>query len=326
VRTQEEFERFLTETIAPRLRDLERERAAVAARREAARLPASWKIGAAAAGVVLGAIAQSFEAVVCVAALPWFADVVRMSKVRDTASPRLRAELLEPVVEFWDPSFRYAQGGCIAEEEFAASRLFATGAWNLYGGEDLVVGRHGETAFRFSELHVRRRKQSGKRTEVETVFRGLLFVADFNKAFRGQTLVLPDRAERRLGAVGRALQSVAGGGLGDLALVELEDAEFERAFVVRSTDANEARYLLSPSLMRRMLAFHENTGSQLRLSFTAGRLYVAIPLAHDLFEIPLHAPVDLTILRRWGGELLFATSVVDELDLNTRIWSKVGVA
>jgi hypothetical protein len=31
-------------------------------------------------------------------------------------------------------------------------------------------------------------------------------------------------------------------------------------------------------------------------------------------------------VRRWGGELLFATGIVDELDLNTRIWSKAPAA
>jgi len=324
LRTPEEFDRFLAETIAPRIRDLEREREAVKARREAARLPGSWKVGAVVAGVALGALSKSIEAVLVVAALPWIADVVRMSKIRDTASPRIREELLEPIVEFWDPSFRYVAGGHVEEGEFRLSRLFEGQSWNLYGGEDLVVGNHGETRFRFSELHVRERRKRGKRTEVVDVFRGLLFVADFNKSFQGQTLVLPDRAERRLGAMGRALQSVTGGA--GLSLVELEDLEFERAFVVRSTDATEARYLLSPSLMRRLLAFHQNTGSQLRLSFSRGRLYVAIPLVNDLFEIPLHAPLDLASLRRWAGELLFATSVVDELDLNTRIWSKPPLA
>jgi hypothetical protein len=136
--------------------------------------------------------------------------------------------------------------------------------------------------------------------------------------------VLPDRAERRLGAFGRALQAVAGAG--GLALVELEDPEFESAFVVRSSDPTEARYLLSPSLMRRILSFHRNTGSQLRLSFTGGTLYLAVPLTGNLFEVSTHAPIDVAKVRAWMGELLFATSIIDELDLNTRIWSKAPAA
>jgi hypothetical protein len=118
-------------------------------------------------------------------------------------------------------------------------------------------------------------------------------------------------------------------------LVELEDPAFERAFTVRASDPTEARYLLSPSLMRRILAFSENSGGKLRLGFLGGRVYVAIPLTGDLFStgggalpglVSPGKPLTLDDVRRWGGELLFATSLVEELDLNTRIWSKAAPA
>jgi hypothetical protein len=247
-----------------------------------------------------------------------------MARVEDTATPRIQAEVLAPLIQFGDPSFRYHPRACIERDVFATSRLFEGESFNRYGGEDLVVGRHGSTQFAFSELSVLRVKKRKKHTETQVVFRGLFFSADFNKEFRGETLVLPDRAEARVGAIARAFQSVAGSR--GLDLVELEDPDFERAFVVRSTDPTEARYLLSTSLMRRILAFHANTGSQLRLSFVGGRLYVAIPLEQDLFEMGLATRIDMARVRAWMGELFFATSLVDELDLNTRIWSKTTAA
>jgi hypothetical protein len=324
MRSPEEFEAFLTQQIAPRLRDIERERAAVQTKRESVKLPMVWKVASVAIGVALAAWRGSFEPLLIFAALPFLVDFWRVLRIPDTATPRIRAELLAPVIQFCDPSFRYQPAGSIARATFEASRLFEDVSWNRYHGEDLVSGRHGSTAFRFSELAVTEVKKRGKRTETEVVFRGLFFAADFNKAFAGQTLVLPDRAERRLGAVGRAFQSIATGH--GLELVELEDPDFERAFVVRSTDPTEARYLLSPSLMQRILTFHANTGSALRLSFIGGRLHVAVPLSGDLFAIGRGAALDLAQVRAWMGELLFATSIVDELDLNTRIWSKAPAA
>lgn len=324
MRSPEEFEEFLRTKIEPTLADIERERSEVAARRQAARLPGAWKIAAAVLGLVLLAWLGSLEIAGLVAGIPWIADTVRMASVKDTATPRIQAEVLRPLIQFGDPSFSYHPRASIQRDVFAASRLFEGESFNRYGGEDLVAGRHGSTLFAFSELSVLRVKRRGKRTETQVVFRGLFFSADFSKAFRGETLVLPDRAERRLGAVGRAFQSIAGGR--GLDLVELEDPDFERAFVVRSTDPTEARYLLSPSLMQRILAFHANTGSQLRLSFIGGRLYVAIPLEQDLFEMGLTTRVDLAKVRAWMGELFFATSLVDELDLNTRVWSKAPTA
>jgi hypothetical protein len=320
MRSPEEFEAFLAGELAARLADLERERRAVAARRDAVRLPAPWKLAIGAAGVALAAWIGDVELVLLALVLPFAIDWIRMLRVPDTATPRIRAELLRRVVEFWDPSFRYWPGEGIPRAEFDASRLFEGETIDRYRGEDLVSGRHGATEFRFSELRAVRLRRRGKRVEEVPVFHGLFFVADFAKHFRGETLVLPDRAERRLGAFGRAFQALDG--MRGLRLVQLEDPAFERAFAVYASDETEARYLLSPALVARILRFHENTGAQLRLGFVAGRIAVAVPLAGDLFAVDPSAPLDAAALRRWTGELLFAIGIVDELDLNTRIWSK----
>lgn len=339
MKTPEEFEAFLREVIAPRLREVERERAAVQARRDAVRVPGAWKVAGAAAGLLLALWARELGPLLLGAFLPWIVEVVRRSRVPDTAAPLVRSTILGPLVAFWDPSFRYAPRGSISREEFEASGLYAGEVFNSYSGEDLVTGRHGATAFRFCEVHARQVTRRKNRTDTRTVFDGLFFVADFNKAFRGRTLVLPDTAERTLGSVGRAFQSLASRGAG-MELVELECPEFERTFVVRTTDPVEARYLLSTSLMQRIRAFHENTGSKLRIGFLRGRVYVALPMENDLFSTGgapgapaafaalagAAAPLTLDDVRRWSGELLFAVGIVDELDLNTRIWSKAPAA
>ena len=79
-------------------------------------------------------------------------------------------------------------------------------------------------------------------------------------------------------------------------------------------------------MMQRILRFHENTGAKLRLGFARGRINVAVPLENDLFAVSVGQPLDLASLRTWMGELLFATGIVEELDLNTRIWSKAPAA
>jgi hypothetical protein len=339
MKTPEEFDAFLRDDIAPKLREVEREREAVQARRDAVRVAGVWKIAGAAAGLLLTIWIGGLGPLAVGAGLPWIVEMIRRSRVPDTAAPLVRSAILEPIITFWDPSFRYEPHRSISREEFEASRLYAGEVFNTYAGEDFVTGRHGETAFRFCEIHAKHVTRRKKRTETRTVFDGLFFVADFNKSFRGQTLVLPDTAERTLGSFGRAFQSLASRGAG-MQLVELECPEFERAFVVRTTDPVEARYLLSPSLMQRIRAFHDNTGSKLRIGFLRGRVYVALPMEGDLFSthgapgVPAAfaglarstAPLTLDDVRRWSGELLFAIGIVDELDLNTRIWSKAPAA
>lgn len=348
MKSPEEFDAFLRDEIAPRLRRVENERRAVQAKRKALTLPAGAKIASAVLGAVAGYVTESLGAFLMVLAIPWVIEAIRKARVPDTATPLVRSTILEPVITFWDPSFTYQPRGTISRAEFEASRLFASESFNTYSGEDLVTGRLGSTDFRFSELHVKQVTRRGKRSESTTVFDGLFFSADFNKSFRGQTLVLPDTAERALGSFGRAFQSIASGASG-LQLVELENPAFERAFTVRSTDPVEARYVLSPSLMQRILEFHEKSGGNLRLGFLGGRVHVAMPTAGNLFalggslgalsDLPtdgivgglasmatLANPLTLDDMRRWGGDLLFATSIVGELDLNTRIWSKTAPA
>lgn len=325
MKSQAEFDAFVRAEIEPRLRAIEAERRAFEARRAAQAVPAIWKVVGVAVGLVATIWIGELGPLVACAAVPWAVEIVRKARVPNTVTPLVRREVLARVVGFWDESFRYEPQRAISQEEFEASGLFAGEPFNSYAGEDFVMGRHGSTAFRMSELRVRLVTKRRKRTETRIVFDGLFFVADFNKSFRGRTLVLPDRAERALGSFGRAFQSLAGI-VRDTELIELECPEFERAFVVRSTDPVEARYLLSPSLMQRIRAFHENTGSKLRIGFLRGRIYVALPLAQDLFALPSGRPLAVEDVRRWAGELLFAIGIVDEFDLDTRIWSKAPAA
>jgi hypothetical protein len=325
MKSHEEFDAFLREQIVPRMRAIEDERRVLKARRDALAVPGVWKIAGAAVGLALAIFAKGLAPLVLFAALPWVIEAARKLKVPDTASPMVRSQILEPVVRFWDPSFAYRQHGHVAQAEFEASRLFSGESFNRYSGEDLVTGKHGATQFRLCELHVKHVEKTKNSTRTRVVFEGIFFVADFNKSFRSQTLVLPDTAERALGAFGRAFQSLASGASG-MQLVELEDPAFERSFTVRSTDPVEARYLLSPSLMQRIAAFDANTGSKLRLGFLGGRVYVAIPMPGGFLDVNPLKPLMLDDIRRWAGELLFAVSVVDELDLNTRIWSKAAPA
>jgi hypothetical protein len=202
-----------------------------------------------------------------------------------------------------------------------------------YRGEDYIEGVIDKTDIRLSELHTEYRQvtydSKGNRREYwVTIFRGLFISADFHKHFHGITLVLPDTEQSWLGGFGQWLQSISaklGNQPGEL--VKMEDPEFERLFKVFSTDQIEARYILTPNMIRRIVEFRKKTDSPIRLSFVASRVFVAIPTYHDHFEPPsLFAPADKLLdpstLAQYFEELKFALAVVDELNLNTRIWTK----
>jgi hypothetical protein len=247
---------------------------------------------------------------------------ILISKYRQSFKERIIGSIVRSI----DPSLTYAAEGTISEEEFRASRLFTTDP-DRFSGEDLVRGRSGATALRFSELHAEYRTTStdskgNTRTTWHTIFKGLFFVADFNKHFAGVTVVRPDAAQRLFGRIGQMMQSV-GNTFSDLELVALEDPEFEEEFVVLATDQVEARYILSTSLMRRILDYGHKTGQRMSLSFIDSQIHIAVPMSRDLFEPPLlKSCADPELIRTYLQDLLMMIGIVADLNLNLRIWSK----
>jgi len=314
VRSEDEFRAFFRTELLPELRGLERRRKEV------------WRRLKRADVVIL--------ALVCLVAAVYFRDprpliapalyaVLRMAGPLANLRRDFKREIVGRVIRFCDPSLEYRPSMGMPPDVVRASALFEN-EYSEQTGEDYVEGCLGATKFRFSELTLSH-KDGGNTRQSRTVFCGLFFVADFNKSFHGRTILLPDRAERMLGTFGRALQqlSKAGGGRA----IELEDSEFERYFVVYTTDEVEARYILSPSLMQRIVRFRESSGAKLRIAFVNECVYVAVPLAENLFEPRGGASfVNEEAVRGWIDQLQFVMGIVEDLDLGTRIWSKGGAA
>jgi len=235
-----------------------------------------------------------------------------------------KASVIRPLVRFVDPSLAYNPDAFIPEETFIRGRMFAIKP-DRYSGDDLVTGRLGLTEVAFSEVHAEYKTTThtkhGTQTHWHTIFKGLLFLADFNKDFRGTTVVSPDLAERLLGKWGQKLQGL--NFLSDLQLVKLEDPEFEKLFVVHSQDQIEARYVLSTSLMERITRFRNKTQKDMSLSFVGSKVFVAIAHSEDMFEPRLfHTLIDFDTIRDYFDDIALAVGIVEDLNLNTRIWSK----
>jgi hypothetical protein len=81
--------------------------------------------------------------------------------------------------------------------------------------------------------------------------------------------------------------------------VRLEDPKFEKAFEVYGSDQVEARFILTPDFMERLLVLEEAfAGKQLRCAFSGGEMFLAVA-GKNLFEPgSMHRPMnDLTRVR-----------------------------
>ena len=106
-------------------------------------------------------------------------------------------------------------------------------------------------------------------------------------------------------------------------LIQLDDPEFEKAFAVYSTDEIEARYLLSHSMMKRVLELRDRFGAKVRFSFRDSFVCIAIPTRRNYLVPKTNRPAtDEKQFRSVYRCLKMLLGIIDDLDLTTRIWSK----
>jgi hypothetical protein len=212
----------------------------------------------------------------------------------------------------------------LSEDAFIYSQLFSKGP-DRYRSEDQVWGMAGKTKFSFSELHAEYKTvtqtKNGRQEHWHTLLKGIVFNADFNKNFNGLTIVRPKGMGAALGAwISRVMPLFSAG---DKGLVKLENPEFEKEFVTYSTDQVEARYILTPAMMERLCELNNRCSSAISLSFINSSVFIAFPLDKNYFEPPVHKSLlDPSFLDEDTELIRFMYGIIQELDLNTRIWTK----
>lgn len=175
--------------------------------------------------------------------------------------------------------------------------------------EDLFRGTYKSSAFELYEGHLEQRSTDSKgRTRYTTVFRGQLIRMHFPREFLGVTIVRRDAG----------VFNVFGGGKAQgqkLERVRLVDSRLEKAFEVWGTDQVEARYILHPVMMERLLEMETKLhGKRLRCAFEGGDCLVAVEGGNlfepgDLFK-PL---VDPARARRIVTEISGVFGVMDQV-------------
>jgi hypothetical protein len=251
--------------------------------------------------------------------IAFIAYYIKFGRIIGEKKNRFKQEVIGKTVTFLHGNLSYDHTRCIDKATYFKSKLYLDNI-SRYNGDDMVSGTVGKTAIRFCELHTQQVRRSGKNTTVVTIFRGLFFIADFNKKFIGETFVLADTAESTFGSLGTFFQKM---NMSRPKLVKLEDIEFEKVFAVYGTDQIEARYILSTALMSRIMEFRKKTGKEISLSFIDSNVFIGIPVGKDLFETPMFSTlVNYSLIAEYYNYLALCISIVEDLDLNTRIWTK----
>ncbi len=127
-----------------------------------------------------------------------------------------------------------------------------------------------------SEVHASYLKKGfgPTRGEIVTLFSGLFIVADFHKDFHEKTLVLTENETGLFGFINTVKRQLKD----SPQCIHLEDPEFEQHFKVLGTDPIEARYILTPDIMKRMTELRQKTKSSIHF-----------PLSNHASTLPFHS-------------------------------------
>jgi len=190
----------------------------------------------------------------------------------------------------------YKAFGSIPIDEMELTKILPS--YDRYGSNDYFSGSHGGANLSFSVVTFEEEEGTEKYHYYETVFQGLALMIDLPQSkFAAHTIIINERPKLL------ELVNMAGSGL---ERVGLEDPEFTKQYSVFSTDQIEARCLLHPVMMEKILhlctAYAANSFA---MSCKGGQVFMMIGREQQLIETP---PIELEVT-----DCAFAVSLKQEL-------------
>jgi len=286
---------------------------------EANRKKALYKIGLASFVLIPLSIILGFSfgmggtpmASLLIALVPIITLIIIFQTTMKKIKRAFKLEVIKRIVKEYNQHLEYSPQAYINRTIFENTNLFS--GFNNFFGEDLIYGQVGETHIQMSELTAVSRDSEDEST---TIFKGLFIEADFHKYFHSRTYVLPETAWK---GVGLHKRKWAGANL-----TEMEDVDFEDEFRVFTTDDQDARYILSPKMMRSIVDLQNKFQCKVHIAFLGTKMYIAIATGHmNFFETDAYEPYEKDALyKQFKVQVEFILSTIDDLNLNTRIWTK----
>ena len=143
------------------------------------------------------------------------------------------------------------------------------------------------------------------------VFKGLFFTANFNKYSKAVTIIRPKLLKTNLNSLY----------YGKKQLIKLEDPEFNSLFTVYSEDQVQARYILSTSLMEKLVQFRKKANKNIYVSFVDDTIYIAIEYPEGIFEPNLFkSMLKFAPLREYFEATQLMLGIVEDFKLDRQIW------
>jgi len=147
--------------------------------------------------------------------------------------------------------FKYDVDGKIDMAEMQPSKVVPS--HSRYKSEDYFAGSYKGVNIKFSEITLKERRGSGKNKRTVQVFKGLSILLEMQKkSFMGHTILDKDKGKIGEWMAEKTLK---------LDRANLVDPKFEDIFDAYTNDQVEARYLVDPLIMQRLIDIYDHYAS-----------------------------------------------------------------
>lgn len=247
--------------------------------------------------------------------------------IRERQYIKYKKKIIPAVLLLIDKSLIYSMYEGHTHKEFFYSDLYSRNITNFIS-RDMIKGIIGNTSIKISHIFAEREEEVQKNNfnddssinsqHVEyrhyTVFSGVFISLDFNKHFTGITKLhtkgrIFNNSEADMGTLFSKYEKIT-----------LENQMFNNYFDIITTDIQTALYILTPAFMELLLKMYINSNTELGICFRNGMMFIAFENAGflELGNIKDYEKnIELLYI-----EIKSLLNVVDELQLNTRIWTK----
>jgi hypothetical protein len=235
----------------------------------------------------------------------------RTTKFVSTFKPHVMSLILDFIDNAMNyGTFSYHYGQFIPEKVVVASKLFGSGKFAFYEGEDHIKGSIGDIKFQMCELDIR--NNSPVLNQFKPIFRGVFFQASLGKGYRDQILVIPKVKEVRLT---RPIKDFLLKNNAEANKSRLLSDEFKKIFLVYSPSNADIKTLLSKEMQDAILDYHEQTQRAVYVSFINDDIHLAADVDKNLFEPRIFSSnVRFDLVYSFYTDIDFLVSIIEDFD------------
>jgi len=178
------------------------------------------------------------------------------------------------------------------------------GHFTKFSSEDTVKGKIKDVNFRCSDVKLGYFRGSGKHRRYVKVCHGQLYIFDFNKRFKTNTIIREKLIQKPNGLV----------------KMELENVDFNNQFHIYTNNEHDAFYILTPHFMEKLMTLEKRHPGNLYIAFYHSMLFIGIDNNKDRFEPPLLSDITPSTITSQIDDLNTIKDIIDELRLNNKIF------